>query len=112
MAGRRMSTKGSAADVKKAAKEAQELKDAATAKKGEQSAMLGHLACTAKPGAKELLERYKSLDRFSDEKTAILEKFKMDKSLAWANSYLHEKKETKSAETSAAEGYLTKCPPV
>ena len=53
----------------------------------------------------ELLSKYNSLSRFSDEKKALLESWRKDKSLGWWANYEERKGATTSTDTHSVIGY-------
>ena len=100
-------TKVSAAEAKaqKAAEEA--AKAAAEAKRLAQAGMVTGLKKSNRPGAKQLLEEYRKLDRFDDEKTVLLNKYQQDKSLKWVTEYFETKTETMKQTQDSASGFCT-----
>ncbi len=58
--------------------------------------------------ATTILEHYKSLGRYDEEKTNIIALWNKDRSLKWVNSFVETRTETTTAIEAAAQGHGTK----
>jgi hypothetical protein len=81
----------------------------AAATRGDISNMLTQLKNSSDPAKQQVLQLYKSQSRFSTEKTAILKKWKMDKSCKWVNTYQQELSHEVVSKDTVLEGYGTRC---
>ena len=71
--------------------------------------MLTQLKSSSDPNKQQVLAMYKAQDRFSAEKAAILQKWKMDKSCKWVATYQQEKTTETVVKDTVLEGYGTRC---
>ena len=60
------------------------------------------------PEATAILEHYKGLGRYDEEKTNIIALWNKDRSLKWVNSFVETRTETANVTESAALGHGTK----
>ena len=77
--------------------------------RGDISNMLTQLKSSSDPNKQQVLAMYKAQGRFSAEKAAILQKWKMDKSCKWAATYQQEKTTETVVKDTVLEGYGTRC---
>lgn len=95
--GVKRSTKTSAKDPEKAAQD-----------KKDQSNMITQLKKGDTPAKCEALQLYTSLPRFSQEKSEMLKKWKLDKSCKWISSYQESRKMTQITTHQEKDGFATK----
>ena len=64
---------------------------------------------SSNPSAIALLDKYRGLPRYDDEKTKMIEMWGKDKSLKWVNNYLETKGRIVTDTQDVSHGYGTKC---
>lgn len=101
--------KETAADSKK--RKAKEAADEAEAleKKNKASTFITTIARQSSEAAIALLSKYRSLPRYDDEKSKMIEMWGKDKSLKWVNNYLETKACIVTDTQDVHHGYGTKC---
>ena len=82
--------------------------DDATAKKNEMATMVTVFKKSKLESHQNVLKLYQSLDRFSAEKTAILQAYKKDKKCAWYQDFVQTRTATVQKTSAAVEGFATK----
>lgn len=101
--------KETAADSKK--RKAKEAADEAEAleKKNKASTFITTIGRQSSEAAIALLSKYRSLPRYDDEKSKMIEMWGKDKSLKWVNNYLETKACIVTDTQDVHHGYGTKC---
>ena len=62
------------------------------------------------PNKQSLISHYKSLSRFDEQKKEILQKWRMDKTCSWSQSYLKEITSSTASSSTEGQGFGTKVP--